>query len=84
MTTTSSVTTTPAVSEPEFNHAGQAYSFVRVDPHTCRDGRSITLDVYRTQCAKCGQPFEVKIGTPAARKWPSRRCLKHRRPGVKA
>jgi hypothetical protein len=62
----------------------QLYEFVRIEPHTRRDGTETTLRVWRSHCVHCGEPFEVR--TPARSKHfsPSRRCQKHKRPGARA
>jgi len=35
-------------------------------PHTCRDGRKVTLFVWMGFCRACGQPFEVTTLPPDA------------------
>lgn len=68
--------------EPEFSQGGQIYSFVWTEPHRRQDGTETMLRVYRSGCARCGQPFEVRISMIGHR-WLNRRCVKHHRPGSK-
>jgi hypothetical protein len=44
----------------------------------------LPLQVWRSDCATCGGPFEIHDHDQAAvLQYPSRRCGKHRRPGVR-
>ena len=40
---------------------GRRYEYLGVEPYTNRKGEEIELQVYRSQCATCGAPFEVKV-----------------------
>lgn len=71
-------------SEPaEFEQGGRIYSWVRTEPYRRVDGTESILRVFNSTCARCGEPFEVRMGR-AIPKALNRRCAKHRRPGSKA
>lgn len=74
------MTTTPPAPELEFTDGGQVYSFVRTEPYRRRDGTETELRVYRSGCARCHEPFEVKVSAGGHRSL-NRRCPKHHRPG---
>jgi hypothetical protein len=62
-------------------YKGQHYSLTGTVPHTCRDGRETELEVWRSTCANCGEPFDCMRPAKAKRFEPNRRCQKHKRPG---
>jgi hypothetical protein len=62
---------------------GQVYLCIDIEPHTCRDGRETRLAVWRSACAECGGPFVFRLPVSHRKFMPSRRCTKHRRPGVR-
>lgn len=68
--------------KPNRMHHGQPYWLVGHEDVTRRDGEAATLDVYRTFCAECGEPFHAKV-SQGANKYLNRRCEAHRKPGVK-
>lgn len=65
-------------------HLGQSFAVVDQFDRERRDGTMATILVWQSPCAECGEPFSFT--TPAASsKWePSKRCQKHKRPGVRA
>jgi hypothetical protein len=68
----------------EFVRRGQWYQCVGFEPYVRRDGVTITLTVLESRCAKCSGAFITKTSSvlePTS--WLSRRCDKHKRPGVK-
>ena len=62
-------------------YSGQVYEFVGREPYLTKDGREIALYVWRSRCASCGEYFEVKTSTAAARTFANvnRRCEMHRK-----
>jgi hypothetical protein len=66
-----------------FKHKGQGYRRVDVVPYTRKDGSTSALQVWRSRCADCGEPFEI-LSTVRKRKlwYPNRRCKKHQQPGL--
>jgi len=60
-------------------HAGRLYRLDRVEPHRCRDGHIVDFGVWRTSCAECGQPIEIRA--PITQVPKVRRCPAHRAPG---
>jgi hypothetical protein len=62
---------------------GQRYELVRAEAYTRRDGGETTLSVWLSECPVCGEPFEVRTLARARKFEPSRRCEKHKRPGVR-
>jgi hypothetical protein len=68
-----------------FRRRGQQYEIVGEQPHTLRNGRTITMWRLRSCCADCGRPFEfVATKTRVRRREDfNRRCERHRRPGVR-
>jgi hypothetical protein len=64
-------------------HDGQRYELVRTEPYTRLDGSETALSVWQSPCPVCGEAFEVRTPLRARRFEPNRRCLKHRRPGVR-
>lgn len=64
---------------PDFMLKGQPYWRAGKMPHTTRDGREITLDVWRTFCADCGEPIHVTSKEDADPG--NRRCALHKSPG---
>lgn len=59
---------------------GQLYTVTGLSPYVTRDGRNIDLIVWRSLCAECGDEFEAK--TPLVARSTSRRCMRHRKPGL--
>lgn len=57
----------------------QGYVSLGQAHHVTRDGRTTTLQVWRTACADCGAPFTFK--TTANPRGLSRRCASHAAPG---
>ena len=62
---------------------GQRYDCVGSEPYTRRDGRQTTLLVWETRCPVCNQPFELRTPAQSRNFTPSRRCQKHKRPGMR-
>jgi hypothetical protein len=62
---------------------GQRYELIGDQPYMRRDGTETTLSVWRSRCAQCGEPFEVRTPTASAKFVPNRRCPKHKRPGAR-
>jgi hypothetical protein len=62
---------------------GQLYELARTEPHTRRDGTKTELTVWRSRCAQCGEPFEVRTPAKSKKFSPNRRCHKHKRPGAR-
>lgn len=62
---------------------GQPYRLTRIKPHTRVDGSQSKLLVWRAPCWECGAPFDVTTPITGFSKTPSRRCPRHRRPGIK-
>lgn len=67
--------------KPDLVSRGQPYWRVGDEDYVRkRDGVQIVLQVWRSFCAECGEPFVCR----SVRDRPEvRRCLDHRRPGVK-
>lgn len=57
---------------------GQEYRLIRFEDHRNRAGQILTLAVWETSCAECGEPMEVKA--LRGRVDFNRRCRAHRRP----
>jgi hypothetical protein len=63
---------------------GQHYELVRQEPYTRRrDGTLTALAVWRSHCALCGEPFELRTPANSTRFTPNRRYQKHKRPGIR-
>ncbi len=60
---------------------GQRYTCVGSKPHKGRDGGTVTLVRWKSLCATCSKPFEAAYVDGAAPSL-SRRCAKHKKPGV--
>jgi hypothetical protein len=60
---------------------GQPYWRAGTQPHVTRDGRNITLMVWRAFCAACGEPFTFTCTSGSFK--PVRRCEAHRMPGIR-
>ncbi len=59
----------------------QRFECVEVRPHTTRDGRSMELVRWLSQCTECGAPFDLltpRRGMPV--RVDRRRCAEHRDP----
>jgi hypothetical protein len=74
----------PASPPTSQTYHGQHYELVRRDPYTRRDGTLSTLAVWRSHCAQCGEPFELRTPANSSKFVPNRRCQAHKRPGVRA
>ena len=64
-------------------HDGQRYELIGTEPYTRRDGSETTLSLWQSECPVCGKAFEVRTPARARKFEPSRRCEKHKRPGVR-
>lgn len=64
-------------------YGGQLYELAKTEPYTRRDGTQTTLVVWRSTCATCGKPFEVRTPSVSSKFSPNRRCQKHKRPGAR-
>ncbi len=42
-------------------HNGREYTYLGVEPYVNRQGQEIDLECYRSACATCQAPFEVKV-----------------------
>jgi hypothetical protein len=62
---------------------GQVYVSVGEEPYERKDGTMTTLTIWRSNCAACGEPFDVKISSAASKFIANRRCEKHKRPGLR-
>jgi hypothetical protein len=62
-------------------YKGQQYTLVDHKPHTCRDGRHITLEIWQSNCADCGAKFQTARPAHGTRFEFSRRCQRHKAPG---
>jgi hypothetical protein len=63
---------------------GQVYTFQYSQTYTTKAGRqtNIVLQHFRTNCADCGEEFEVGVSArDLSRKCVTRRCPSHRKPG---
>lgn len=74
-----------------FTHAdGRQFIPVGTSPHTTRDGRSVTLKVWKTCCTSsgCEVPLLVRVATPTPQTWrnfmPPKFCDSHRAVARKA
>jgi hypothetical protein len=55
---------------------GQSYELIAIEPRQRQDGRNTLVLVWRSQCIKCGAPFETT--TPQRKlNYPARRCPAH-------
>lgn len=63
---------------------GQTFTFAGFEPYTCRDGRTITLYRWRSECDACDAPYEISIPSTRAELSPSRHCADCRKLGSKA
>lgn len=61
---------------------GQRYERIGWRMHECLNGRVVELTVYLSQCADCGDWFEL-CALKNRRFQPNRRCERHRQPGVR-
>jgi hypothetical protein len=68
---------------PDRIHHGQPYWRAGHRNHTTRDGRETILDVWRSFCAECGEPFHSAQPSGSERFEPARRCETHRKPGCR-
>lgn len=62
---------------PYFVRRGQRYSVLGTKPYTRLDGRVITLTLLRSDCLKCGEPYETSAGPvymENERRYLTRRC----------
>jgi hypothetical protein len=61
----------------------QRYECVGRRKHTTKDGRNIELLVFQSNCASCGNQFELAIGEKALETnfSPNRRCSNCKQPG---
>lgn len=59
----------------------QQYTQMRIAPHVTRDGRTVQLAIWRSNCADCGATFETATLEKGKRFEPARRCHLHRAPG---
>jgi hypothetical protein len=67
-----------------FKYKGQRYERVDTVTHVKLDGTAVPLAEWRSSCAECGDEFEIMTTTKRrSLQWPSRRCAKHRRPGIR-
>jgi hypothetical protein len=64
-------------------YRGQQYRLVAVEPYVRRDGIARQLEVWESDCAKCGAVFTYKTTAFGHTNSPNRRCKEHRRPGSK-
>ena len=59
----------------------QRFECVEIRPHTTRDGRSMELVRWVSQCSDCGAPFDLLTPRRAATvRVDRRRCAEHRDP----
>jgi hypothetical protein len=59
----------------------QRFECVEIRPHTTRDGRSMELVRWLSQCSDCGAPFDLRTPRRAAPvRVDRRRCAEHRDP----
>ena len=65
-----------------WGNTGQTYRRVGHKPYTRRDGVGVTLDVWQSHCATCGQLFEFAASPNCDRAKFNRRCQAHKQPGV--
>lgn len=61
----------------------QVYRCTGAEPYTRVDGSMTELEIWESECARCGQLFTFKCPKGASRFSPNRRCEKHKRPGIK-
>lgn len=64
-------------------YLGQQYVEVERFTRPRRDGSVSEIIVWRTDCPVCGEPFTCTAPAASAKFKPSRRCSKHKRPGVR-
>lgn len=63
--------------------SGQAYKEVGREPYLRKNGKLTELIVWRSHCAECGEPFEIRTSAKSRRFIPNRRCHLHKQPGVR-
>jgi|SRR5580692_2135333 hypothetical protein len=63
-----------------------AQEYIRVGDmvHRTPDGHTITLALWRTDCARCGCPFTFRTGKRGIPQRPNRRCSACAKPRVRA
>ena len=64
-----------------FRDRHQLYRCTQVEPYVRQDGQPSALATWLTRCAECGDEFEFKTSVFGAPR--NRRCVKHKRPGVR-
>jgi hypothetical protein len=69
--------------ERERIYHGQVYRLIEHRQHTCRDGRKVWLEVWRSRCTECGAAFECMRRPEWPVFAPRRRCDEHKAPGRK-
>lgn len=62
-------------------HDGQEFVCVAIEPYVRQDGTETELAVWQAGCARCGQPFQIRVPRASPKFVPNRRCPKHHRPG---
>ena len=62
---------------------GQRYVKVGEFNRDRADGSVATIIRWQSNCAQCGSSFEITTPAKSSKWQPSRRCQKHKRPGVK-
>lgn len=67
------------IPRPDYLKQGQPYWRAGHRHHTTREGREIVLDVWRSFCAECGEPFHC--GSVEGRPPQVRRCDRHKAAG---
>jgi hypothetical protein len=65
-------------------YKGQAYFCAGFKDHERRDGTELTLILWQSLCAVCQKQIEFTAPMHSEKIYPTRRCKKHRAPGIRA
>lgn len=59
----------------------QRYALVGTFPRARKDGSTATINVWQSDCAECGEPFQFSTPATSSKFQPNRRCKLHAKPG---
>jgi len=64
-------------------YRGQRYEVVETTERRRKDGSIATILHWQSPCAQCGEPFRLTTPAASSKFQPNRRCVKHKRPGIR-